>query len=687
MSSLISQPNFRFITGRHNPHAIRERKFKCPMSIRTSKWQWDIKKHMRTVHKGRDGDVIVLKERNYQASLNNIINNNSNKTNVETDAKFNVSKVSPTLNSSLRSIGTTVNPISNSLFKNSILQTKLTSNLNSVASSPDSQNSIGSDATGNKKFKCSSCPYRSNWKADLFRHIKKRHNIVFPTLNNIIILRPEVAAQTLSEYESLHGINIRKRIRLELDGNVSESSDHSQEFQKHYHQPMNSDFLQNPANTQLMDDKGVERLPVSIAELNIKPYKCLKCGFRSDRKSDTLRHIKVKHNFQQPFSLLKILSIKEASTTIEMYERTKASTRMIRNTQFSNTIVNQNLTTTNTNTNSSSSSSSITTNNTTASINSSFNGVQFRKILPNSLLSVNNDSQQISINTAKAGNNESLESSKLTSNNNKKENFEVATLTSKKCDLVDYYKCPFCPFKNVNNLAMRRHLFIHYRGETIKINPIYRCNTCSFKSEWQYTVKKHIIACHLSKPNVTVLKLYNKNLGIIKVNSKPSSKMLRTRVKSEKMSINNNDLDDGKIDGKDSGLDEQDTKSVTSPPKSNNINEVQQHPLKILNELKREKPVTVNESSTWETKLCDEDNDDEECDENDDYSNYTDQIEENNENNLNGISMANMEDCDDAKVESISLTGYDGEKFIASYIVVMSTINNVRNYLLNYYLI
>jgi hypothetical protein len=80
--------------------------------------------------------------------------------------------------------------------------------------------------------------------------------------------------------------------------------------------------------------------------------------------------------------------------------------------------------------------------------------------------------------------------------------------------------------------------------------------------------------------------------------------------------------------------------------------------------------------------------DGDECEggENDDYMHYADendaynsnhQIEENNENNLNGISMANMEESDDAKVESISLTGYDGERFIASYLVVMSTINNV----------
>ena len=102
------------------------------------------------------------------------------------------------------------------------------------------------------------------------------------------------------------------------------SSDYSQSDVKRY-KTENDDY------TTPSQSHGVERLPVSVAELNIKPYKCLRCGFRSDRKSDTLRHIKVKHNFQQPFSLLKILSIKEASNTIEQYERTKASKKVMRN--------------------------------------------------------------------------------------------------------------------------------------------------------------------------------------------------------------------------------------------------------------------------------------------------------------------------------------------------------------------
>lgn len=77
--------------------------------------------------------------------------------------------------------------------------------------------SIGSDSTGNKKFKCTICPYRSNWKADLFRHIRKRHGVLQPSIDNVIILSPEEAASSIGDYEQTHGIYIRKRSRIDLD--------------------------------------------------------------------------------------------------------------------------------------------------------------------------------------------------------------------------------------------------------------------------------------------------------------------------------------------------------------------------------------------------------------------------------------------------------------------------------------
>lgn len=37
-----------------------DRKYKCSLCTRTSRWQWDVKKHIRTVHKDQHGDVLVI---------------------------------------------------------------------------------------------------------------------------------------------------------------------------------------------------------------------------------------------------------------------------------------------------------------------------------------------------------------------------------------------------------------------------------------------------------------------------------------------------------------------------------------------------------------------------------------------------------------------------------------------------
>ena len=77
--------------------------------------------------------------------------------------------------------------------------------------------SAGTDPTGNKKFQCSACPYRSNWKADLLRHLRKRHYIGQPAQENVIVLEAAYAAASLAEYEMAHGMHVRKRSRSELE--------------------------------------------------------------------------------------------------------------------------------------------------------------------------------------------------------------------------------------------------------------------------------------------------------------------------------------------------------------------------------------------------------------------------------------------------------------------------------------
>jgi len=72
----------------------------------------------------------------------------------------------------------------------------------------------------------------------------------------------------------------------------------------------------------------------------------------------------------------------------------------------------------------------------------------------------------------------------------------------------DFYRCPFCKFKNCDKHVMRRHLIIHFSGaQTVRVtNPVYRCSICTFRSKWQFFVKRHITQQHLSVRNAYVLK-------------------------------------------------------------------------------------------------------------------------------------------------------------------------------------
>lgn len=179
--------NLKFLARRRSQHALRDKKFKCPLCARTSKWQWDIRKHMRTVHRGQEGgEVIVLKDKDL---IKKYAEDPMNHAETGPDEEF---KGNDGLDMNIYNA-----------------QQKMASQQNVMAG--------GSDPTGNKKFKCTSCPYRSNWKADLFRHLRKRHYVHLPDLDNVIILDSGFAAQSLAEYERDHGVHIRKRSRTELE--------------------------------------------------------------------------------------------------------------------------------------------------------------------------------------------------------------------------------------------------------------------------------------------------------------------------------------------------------------------------------------------------------------------------------------------------------------------------------------
>lgn len=56
---------------------------------------------------------------------------------------------------------------------------------------------------------------------------------------------------------------------------------------------------------------------------------------------------------------------------------------------------------------------------------------------------------------------------------------------------------------------MKRHLYTHFRGDSFRPTAFYKCSLCSFKSDWQFLVKKHIISSHLSVQNAYVMRSFD----------------------------------------------------------------------------------------------------------------------------------------------------------------------------------
>jgi len=527
-----SMANLRILARKRTQHALRERKFKCSLCNRTSKWQWDIRKHLRTVHRGQlGGDVIIIREM--------VINGKKHSQQIHQYSQ------QPKSQQIFQSIKPKL--ISQSLFgtnsnMNSLLSSKQSSQFQqlpqqkshhqaSMTQSPiivSSLQATCSDPTGNKKFKCTVCPYRSNWKADLFRHLRKRHYVQQPQLENVIILDSDYAANSLEEYEQVHGIHVRKRSRTDLDlshqmaNSGSCSSDTNaisiiNESKRPKLQPyVDPDLIDIDDGSASIDQKNElqqqennieilnrnNRLPVSIAELNIKPYKCLKCGFRSDRKSDTLRHIRVKHmQTVNAVKFLRIMSIKEASDTIEAYENMRLY-KKIKNFNSESTAPNIY-------------EEALSQYESTVNINSEAIKSNEHSFIPDTPPSTSL-SMKSTASCSFTSSNNNKSNSKPTGNSVEVETSPTINATKEieecrdKAECCDYYRCPFCSFKNVSKLIMRRHLAVHFSStQKIRINPVFRCNICSFKSKWKFSVKKHILMNHSLVKNAYVLKVVN----------------------------------------------------------------------------------------------------------------------------------------------------------------------------------
>ncbi|RNA39941.1 zinc finger Xfin-like [Brachionus plicatilis] len=379
-----------------------------------------------------------------------------------------------------------------------------------------------------KQYMCPVCKKRANFKWDIQKHLRKSHN---DYESEVVVLSESEARQSIASYmENKHTIpgdshiehsssgsnlsaphkflsesvassplvynNISlmsdligkqvhcsptvkrcrlgealheaKRLRTDASSVVSTSDEHDA-----YNDEANdSDECATASDTNYESD-NLDKLPVSIAELNIKPYQCLKCGFRSDRKSDTLRHIRVKHDVQplQAFKFLKILSIKEASETIDEYESTRLYKKVkpvSRDYALINSLVQQ----------------------TSHSVDA---GSALKSLVKTPTIS----SQFINTNPVHIHRPNPLNSQYSTRSNAALNSLSAHSQSSSVKH--HYFRCPYCSFKHKSRACIKKHLSNHFFANDIRQNVVYKCSACTFKSEWQYTCKKHILTSHLGR--------------------------------------------------------------------------------------------------------------------------------------------------------------------------------------------
>jgi len=156
----------------------RFRPYKCSECGRRSNWRWDLKKHIQTMHNGAAA-IIKLNSDVARSTFAELRSLHGGRNGIRFPRLREPTADSPS------------NPDAD--------DGQSTSELERALTSAPRVKSIGMiDMLRLKRFQCSSCPYRSNHRGDLGRHIRMRHG----GRGNcgISVLAADVAAATLHAY-------------------------------------------------------------------------------------------------------------------------------------------------------------------------------------------------------------------------------------------------------------------------------------------------------------------------------------------------------------------------------------------------------------------------------------------------------------------------------------------------------
>ncbi|CAF2335449.1 unnamed protein product [Rotaria sp. Silwood2] len=177
--------------------------YKCSLCEFTSNVPWNVQKHINDLHPGQSNAHMLtqcrsaINDKNQKLLTKKSKHKSGNQTTIATVTKIPIrAPLSPTTALAKAKFSPAVEEALLSL-----QGSKLNAGLYAVQ-----------PKFGIKRLKCRHCFYRSNWKTDMIRHVRIRHNLTEPDHNKDMILMSEQEARaTIETYENTFGKELRRR--------------------------------------------------------------------------------------------------------------------------------------------------------------------------------------------------------------------------------------------------------------------------------------------------------------------------------------------------------------------------------------------------------------------------------------------------------------------------------------------
>jgi hypothetical protein len=286
----------------------RCRPFKCSECGKRSNWKWDLNKHIAAYH-NNEAHIVTLTDEEARDTFDEYLRVQ------QKDKSVNVSVDSDDM-VDFSSEGNVEKHVANLNVAISLLAAQNDESGNSMLLAKDARQQHLKDTNKTKKFKCSVCAYRSNFRSDIQRHIKRRHGEDMGE-GAIIELSDKEAAETLADYHKTCGVKkFSNRLGASNENGVASDSDDESLSSKNDESARSnalsddeSSFYQNIKNgndtdsrrDELMDDAEDEELWIKVPASDASAAKgrgrhfCEWCPYVSINRNDYIYHKQFHH--------------------------------------------------------------------------------------------------------------------------------------------------------------------------------------------------------------------------------------------------------------------------------------------------------------------------------------------------------------------------------------------------------